>query len=76
MTTKHYGWRGLTKGQARELAREFVAAIGAANCVEALPSEAWLDVRLRALGCPDDQLAEWRGRIESMPLMGVADGAA
>ena len=68
-------WPGLTRGQARELARAFCATIAKADCPEELPSDAWLDVRLRDLGCPDDQLETWRDRIKAMPLATLANGA-
>jgi hypothetical protein len=69
-------WPGLATVQMRELAREYAIAIASAGSLEAMPGDAWLDVRLRALGCPDDQLAAWRERIKSTPLRDVADQTA
>jgi hypothetical protein len=51
-------WPGLTQGQRGEI----FAAITAADWP---PSDAWIDIRLRERGCPEDQLAEWRERIRS-----------
>jgi hypothetical protein len=59
----------------REIAREFSVAVLTADCLEALPSDAWLDARLRERGCPEDELATWRAKIKAMPLRGIADGA-
>jgi hypothetical protein len=69
-------WPGLTNEQARELAREYCVAIAKADGLEELPSDAWLDVRLRELGCPEDQLEIWRAKIRAMPLSLVADRRA
>jgi len=69
-------WSDLTKGKARELARAYVVAIAKADCPEELPSDAWLNVRLRELGCPEDQLGISRERIKTMPLTELTDGAA
>ena len=68
-------WPGLTNGQVRELAREYCVAIAKADCLEEVPSDAWLDVRLHDRGCPDDQLETWRARIRTIPLREIADGA-
>lgn len=69
-------WPGLTDGQARGLAREFCAAISGAASLEEIPSDAWLNARLCALGCPDQALSTWRERIKALPLLSLADGAA
>lgn len=69
-------WTGLTNGQLRELARAFCIAATSAESPEELPSDAWLDVRLRDLGCPENQLAACRARIKTLPLASVADGGA
>jgi hypothetical protein len=61
----------------RELGRKQCAAVAEAvntNCPEALPSDGWLDARLREHGCPDDQLATWRARVMATPLRDLADG--
>jgi len=63
------------KAWGREVAREFAAAVAHADCLEALPSDEWLDARLRERGCPEDQLETWRARIKTMPLREIADGA-
>ena len=68
-------WPGLTPGQLRVLAREYAAAILRADCIEALPSDAWLDARLRDHGCPSDQLETWRERVKAAPLPKIADQA-
>jgi hypothetical protein len=65
----------LTNGQLRDLGRALVAATLAATCVEELPQDAWLDVRLLELGCPEDQLKTYRAQIRSLPLQRLADGA-
>jgi hypothetical protein len=65
-------WPGLTNGQMREIALAFCAAIQSADCLEALPSDAWLDVRLKDHGCPEDQLAIWRAQIRAMRLTSLA----
>jgi hypothetical protein len=70
-------WVMMTEGQARELARELIAAVNKAveaNCLEAFPPDAWLDARLREHGCPDDQLPMWRERVRSMPLRALSTG--
>jgi hypothetical protein len=76
-------WQGLT--EVRELARELDIAIarvvhelelGETPPEGALPDAAWLNVRLRERGCPEDQLATWRERIKSTPLRDVADQTA
>jgi hypothetical protein len=66
----------LTNGQMRELARAFCAAIRSADCPEALPSDAWLDARLREHGCPEDHLTTLRAQIKAIPLTSLADGAS
>ncbi|MGA8290944.1 MAG: hypothetical protein WB820_00270 [Rhodoplanes sp.] len=68
-------WPGLTSGQLRVLAREYCAAILDADSIEALPSDAWLDVRLRDHGCPSDQPETWRERVKAAPLPKIADQA-
>jgi hypothetical protein len=67
-------WPGLATGQLRELARAFCTATLAATCSEELPQDAWLDARLREVGCPESQLETYRTRIMSLPLQGVVDG--
>jgi hypothetical protein len=61
-------------GKLRELARAYSVAAMEATTLEELPTDAWLNVRLRDLGCPEEQLAAHRARIRSMPLRKLADG--
>jgi hypothetical protein len=70
-------WPGLTEDECRELCREFVLSFPFREPQELITSphayinayldarDAWLDVRLRARGCPEDQLAMWRERIRN-----------
>jgi hypothetical protein len=83
MTERMSDWSGLTKAEARAIAREMAIAIAeVSSAIEhgktpplgALPGDKWLDVRLRERGCPEDQLEMWRERICSTPLRDVADG--
>jgi hypothetical protein len=73
-TPSEAAWTGLTSRQMRELRRALRAAISDADCLQALPSDAWLDGRLRDYGCPADQLVAWRERIRALPLRSP-DGA-
>lgn len=76
--TSQAAWTALTIGQMRQLARALCTAtfISSADCLEAAPSDAWLDARLRDFGCPENQLAAWRALIKALPLASLADGAA
>jgi hypothetical protein len=67
-------WPGLTNGQTRDLARDLAVAImNAIKHKTAPPGDEWLDVRLRASGCPEIDLATWRARIMATPLASIAD---
>lgn len=66
-------WTGLTKEQTFELVdhvHEVVEyAVKNASCLQSIPSvDAEIDKRLRAHGCPDDQLATWRKQIKEWPF--------
>ena len=67
-------WSGLTEDECRELGRKLVLSIPFLGPQELITGpayidavadarDAWLDVRLRLRGCPEDQLAMWRDRI-------------
>jgi hypothetical protein len=68
-------WAGLTEDECRELCRELILSFPFRGPHEHITDphawidayldarDAWLDVRLRMRGCPEDQLAIWRERI-------------
>jgi hypothetical protein len=56
----------VTDGQLRELARWYRLAVARADW--RLPSNAWLNARLRERGCPERELAAWRHRIKALAL--------
>jgi hypothetical protein len=66
----------ITDWQLREIARELFTAVQAAAAPEEIPTDAWIDARLRTIGCSEDELRAHRDRIRKMPLRRLADGVA
>jgi hypothetical protein len=70
-------WPGTSDGEPRSIGRAFHLALVEAGDVGApLPSDEFLNARLRERGCPESRLAEMRDRIRSLRFATAFESAA
>jgi hypothetical protein len=70
-------WTGLTDKQRCDLAREgLFLRLAARRTGSRLNREEWENARLRELGCPESELAEWRDRLGQVTMGEIVDGPA